>query len=275
MNKGNLNKLVTNYPVDLTEEEIRNLSGTLAPVIPSAVSSFPDSVQYAKKTYVDSTFQNKNDMSAYATTYYVDGKIDSIYYTDIGDLVEALNAKQDKLTFGYDENDAISSINNHTLAGAGGSGQGSSCFPMTGTDGTTSYFANATFSSYTWTTGEGRAGAHVRQTVHGVLYQAYPTTDISASWYNIINATNNRSNCYCIRFTNDMTAASLEDYSAYDKVTVVHSNEYTPDCMLYWVGKTKVFPSGLYCELVKGTNDQNQTDWFFTTSGWINNVDWV
>lgn len=33
MNRGNLNKLVTNYPVDLTEEEISNLSGTLAPVI--------------------------------------------------------------------------------------------------------------------------------------------------------------------------------------------------------------------------------------------------
>mgnify|MGYP003290814916 CR=1 FL=1 len=33
MNKGNLNKLVTNYPVELTEEEIENLSGTLAPVI--------------------------------------------------------------------------------------------------------------------------------------------------------------------------------------------------------------------------------------------------
>ena len=33
MNKGNLNKLVTNYPVELTEEEISNLSGTLAPVI--------------------------------------------------------------------------------------------------------------------------------------------------------------------------------------------------------------------------------------------------
>ena len=33
MNKGNLNKLVTNYPVELTEKEISNLSGTLAPVI--------------------------------------------------------------------------------------------------------------------------------------------------------------------------------------------------------------------------------------------------
>ena len=32
MNKK-LNKLVTNYPVELTEEEIGNLSGTLAPVV--------------------------------------------------------------------------------------------------------------------------------------------------------------------------------------------------------------------------------------------------
>ena len=162
----------------------------------------------------------------------------------------------------------------YVVISANGSGQGSNCFPMTGTDGTTNYTANANFSSFTLTTGQGPTGANVKQTVHGVQYEAYPATDVSASWYNIINATNNRSNCYCIRFTNDMTSASLEDYSAYDKVTVVHSNEYTPDCMLYWDGNTKVFPSGLYYELVKGTNNQNQTDWFFTTSGWINNVDW-
>lgn len=147
-------------------------------------------------------------------------------------------------------------------------------FPITGTNGTTGFTANMDCSSMMLTTGASPAGGYVKQTVRGVQYEAYPATDVSASWYNIINATNNRSNCYCIRFTNDMTAASLEDYSAYDKVTVVHSNEYTPDCMLYWDGNTKVFPSGLYCELVKGTNDQHQTDWFFTTSGWINNVEW-
>ena len=88
--------------------------------IPSAVSSFPDSVQYAKKTYVDSTFQTKSDMSAYATTAYVNGATSAIYYTNILGLVDALNAKQDTLTFGYDETDAISSINSHKLAGAGG-----------------------------------------------------------------------------------------------------------------------------------------------------------
>ena len=151
---------------------------------------------------------------------------------------------------------------------------GGTSFPITGTNGTTGFTANIDCSSMILTTGASPAGGYVKQTVRGVQYEAYPATDVSASWYNIINATNNRSNCYCIRFTNDMTAASLEDYSAYDKVTVVHSNEYTPDCMLYWDGNTKVFPSGLYCELVKGTNDQNQTDWFFTTSGWINNVEW-
>lgn len=151
---------------------------------------------------------------------------------------------------------------------------GGSTFPITGTNGTTGFTANMDCSSMMLTTGASPAGGYVKQTTRGVQYEAYPATDVSASWYNIITATNNRSNCYCIRFTNDMTAASLEDYSAYDKVTVVHSNEYTPDCMLYWDGNTKVFPSGLYCELVKGTNDQNQTDWFFTTSGWINNLEW-
>lgn len=151
---------------------------------------------------------------------------------------------------------------------------GGTTLPITGTNGTTGFTANMDCSSMMLTTGASPAGGYVKQTTRGVQYEAYPATDVSASWYNIINATNNRSNCYCIRFTNEMTAASLEDYSAYDKVTVVHSNEYTPNCMLYWDGNTKVFPSGLYCELVKGTNDQNQTDWFFTTSGWINNLEW-
>ena len=163
----------------------------------------------------------------------------------------------------------IMSENNIMLSQGGGD-----TFPITGTDGTTNYTANCDCSSFYFTTAQGPAGANTTVDVKGIRYQAYPSVDVSASWYNIINTTNNRSNCYCIRFTNDMTAASLEDYSAYDKVTVVHSNEYTPDCMLYWDGNTKVFPSGLYCELVKGTNDQHQIDWFFTTSGWTNNVWW-
>ena len=154
------------------------------------------------------------------------------------------------------------------------SANGGNSFPMTGTNGTTGLTANMDCSSMTLTTGSGPAGGYVKQTVRGVQYEAYPSTDVSASWYNIINGANNRSNCYCIRFTNDMTAASLEDYSAYDKVTVVHSNQYKPNCVLHWNGYTKTFTSGLYCEMVKGTNDQNHTDWFFTNSGRINNLEW-
>ena len=148
-------------------------------------------------------------------------------------------------------------------------------FPMTGTDGTANYTANANFSAFTLTTGQGAAGCYVNLDAKNVHYESYPSTDVSASWYNIINKANEpSSNCYCIRFTDDMTAADLANYSSYDKVTVVHSNEYAQDCHLYWAGNTKVFPSGLYCELVKGTNDQNQIDWFFTTSGWTNKIWW-
>ena len=154
------------------------------------------------------------------------------------------------------------------------SANGGNPFPITGTNGTTGLTANMDCSSMMLTTGSGPAGGNVKQTVRGIHYEAYPSTDVSASWYNIIYGANNRSNCYCIRFTNDMTAASLEDYSAYDKVTVVHSNQYKTNCELHWNGNTKTFPSGVYCEMVKGTNDQNQTDWFFTNSGRINNLEW-
>ena len=176
------------------------------------------------------------------------------------------------------EGESLSAGPNIDIFSSGGyvviSATGGAAFPMTGTDGTANYTANANFSSFTLTTGQGAAGCYVDMNAKGVHYEAYPSTDVSASWYNIINTTNNSSNCYCIRFKDGFTAADLANYSAYDKVTVVHSNEYTQDCNLYWDGNTKVFPSGLYCELVKGTNDQNQIDWFFTNSGWINNLWW-
>lgn len=147
-------------------------------------------------------------------------------------------------------------------------------FPITGTNGTTAYTHGADCSSFYLSNTVDRAGSVVTFSNNALNFAAYPSTDVSASWYNIINGANHISNCYCIRFTNDMTAASLEDYSAYDKVTVVHSNQYKPNCVLHWNGYTKTLPSGLYCEMVKGNNDQNQTDWFFTNSGRINNLEW-
>lgn len=131
---SNFNKLITNKPVSLTEQEVANLSETLSAVrtaggggggqtktyigdgtnisinqdtgvvrltpvaeaslyrdIPSAISSFPDANQYAKK--VD--YFNKNDIN------------------------EMMLNKQDKLLFGYDDG-AISSIDGHKIAGTGG-----------------------------------------------------------------------------------------------------------------------------------------------------------
>ena len=173
-----------------------------------------------------------------------------------------INFVEQKNSLGYTSSVAI----NVTAAG--------NTFPITGTNETTSYTHGADCSSFYLSNTVGRAGSVVTFFNDALNFAAYPSTDVSATWYNIINGANNRSNCYCIRFTNDLTSVSLENYSAYDKVTVVHSNQYTPNCELHWNGYTKVFPSGLYCEMVKGTNDQNQTDWFFTNSGMINNLEW-
>lgn len=66
------------------------------------------------------------------------------------------------------------------------SGNGGNAFPMTGTDGTANFTANANFSSFTLTTGQGAAGCYVNMNAKGVHFEAYPATDVSASWYSII-----------------------------------------------------------------------------------------
>jgi hypothetical protein len=163
----------------------------------------------------------------------------------------------------------IMSENNIMLSQGGGD-----TFPITGTDGTTNYTANCDCSSFYFTTAQSPAGANTTMTVKGVHYQAYPATDVSASWYNIINVANNSSNCYCVKLNSTNTAASLEDYSAYDRVTVIHAEDYGPDYLLHWDGKTKVFPSGLYCEMAKVKDDQNEDKWTFLNSGWTFDFWW-
>lgn len=150
----------------------------------------------------------------------------------------------------------------------------SNIFPMTSTDGSHNYTFDARSSALYFTTATGAAGATTTFNVRGVRYDAYPSTDVSASWFDIINAGNMKSNTYCIVFSNAMTSVALENYSAYDKVTVVHSRDYTPVCDLYWKNYTKACPSGFWCELVKGKDEQNNTEWYFTNSGYINNVEW-
>ena len=172
------------------------------------------------------------------------------------DFVEQLNS------LGYTSSVAI----NVTACG--------NTFPITGKNGNTTYTHGADCSSFYLSNSVSRGGSVVSFYNSYLNFEAYPSTDMSASWYDIIKAANTKSNCYCIRFTNSLTSVSLENYSAYDKVTVVHSNQYKPNCKLHWNGYTKTFPSGVYCEMVKGTNDKNQTDWFFTNSGRINNLEW-
>lgn len=81
-------------------------------------------------------------------------------------------------------------------------------------------------------------------------------------------------NCYCVKLNNVTTSVDLANYTAYDKVTVVHSQEGGNDCHLYWDGKTKVIHSASYCELVKVTDGNNNIKWTFTTSGWTNDNWW-
>lgn len=81
-------------------------------------------------------------------------------------------------------------------------------------------------------------------------------------------------NCYCVKLNNVTTSVDLANYTAYDKVTVVHSQEGGNDCHLYWDGKTKVIHSASYCELVKVTDGNNGIKWTFTTSGWTNDNWW-
>ena len=154
------------------------------------------------------------------------------------------------------------------------SSNGGNSFPMTGTDGTANFTANANFSSFTLTTGQGAAGCYVNLDAKNVHYEAYPSTDVSASWYNIINKANETSsNCYCIKFQDNLTAIDLANYSAYDKVTVVNARDYGQDCLLHWDGNTKEIPSGLFIDMIKGTFNSKE-EWYFATSGWLNQNWW-
>ena len=193
MDKGNLNKLVTNYPVELTPEEVENLSQTLSSVrtareddktytgegfvnvnntnnvisltneaneklnqpIPTKVSDLTDSASYQTVSGMDeyltktSASENLAPLSitddieslknASSDWNKVSAKLDTTAFSTVsgnyafkndlndyynktetsskGELDIAFESKQDKLIFGYDENNAISSINNTTLAG--------------------------------------------------------------------------------------------------------------------------------------------------------------
>lgn len=109
--------------------------------------------------------------------------------------------------------------------------------------------------------------------ITGQSLSAGPNIDIFASGGYIVISSYG-GNTYCYNFPNGVTSVDLSTFNNYNKVTIVHNNDGMQDYHLYWDGKTKVIPSGLYCEMVKGKDIQNNIKWSFANSGWVNENWW-
>ena len=165
--------------------------------------------------------------------------------------------------------DLFESGNYFVISSNGGAG-----FPITATDGSRNYQMDINSSAMYITTATGAAGATTKLTTPGIQYEAYPATDISASWRNVINAANNRSNCYCVTLNSNNTAVDLEDLSAYDRITVLHAQEYVDDdYYIRWNNNTKTVHSGEYIEMAKVNYNGNPV-WTFITTGWYDDALW-
>ena len=82
MYNGNLNKLVTNYPVELSEEEISNLSKTLAPVIAAC--------DVSGKVYTGTDFVNiNNTTNEIGLTEEAKTKLNQPIPTKVSDLTDS------------------------------------------------------------------------------------------------------------------------------------------------------------------------------------------
>lgn len=109
--------------------------------------------------------------------------------------------------------------------------------------------------------------------ISGESLSAGPGINIFGSGgYVVISA--NVSNCYCLLLNPSNTSVNLENYSAYDKLTILHAKEYGSTYQIHWDGKTKEIPSGLYIEMGKVKDMNNLDKWTFLNSGWANNGWW-
>ena len=133
--------------------------------------------------------ENKLDASAYdlsnyytknETTYLLGNYVTTPTFNDSINILQ--NSKQDNLTFGYD-NTVISSINNSAIGGG-------VSFPMSQTEQGMTYSVDVQPSAIFITTAAGIAGGTTKFTTKGVQVQAYPATNVSASWYNLIKGAN-------------------------------------------------------------------------------------
>jgi hypothetical protein len=70
------------------------------------------------------------------------------------------------------------------------------------------------------------------------------------------------------------TAVDLEDLSAYDRITVLHAQEYIDDdYYIRWNNNTKTVHSGEYIEMAK-VNYKGNPVWTFITTGWYDDALW-
>ena len=229
---------------------------------------------YVKTSSLNNTLQNyynKSQTNELLSGYVKTSSMQN-YYTKT-ETDSLLNEKQDSLTFGYDSDSAISSINGSALKVGS---EGGKTFPILGDDGNNTYLADMNCSSFILTAGRYPQGASLKQTARTIQYQSYPNVNVSASWYTILTAVNNKSNTYCVNFTDAKTAIDLEDYSSFDKLTIVHGYQPTATCHLYWKNKSKMLnvPSGFCLEMVKSIDLTGGLDWFFSSSGFIKNYNW-
>lgn len=229
---------------------------------------------YVKTSSLNNTlknYYNKSQTNELLSGYVKTSSMNN-YYTKT-ETNSLLDEKQDTLTFGYDSGSAISSINGSALKVGS---VGGNTFPILGDDGTNTYLADMNCSSFLLTAGRYPQGASLKQTARTIQYQSYPNVNVSASWYKVLTAVNNKSNTYCVNFTDAKTAIDLEDYSAFDKLTIVHGYQPTATCHLYWKNKSKMLnvPSGFCLEMVKSSDLTGGLDWFFSSSGFIKNYNW-
>lgn len=95
-----------------THNEVSGVSASLREIINNVSGDIPDMSQYVTQQYFTentSAFLTSADMSSYATNEYVDNYV----YQNTSGL-------QEKLVFGYDEDDKINSINGSAIGGTGG-----------------------------------------------------------------------------------------------------------------------------------------------------------
>lgn len=144
-------------------------------------------------------------------------------------------------------------------------------FPMTGTDGTANYTANANFSAFSLTTGQGPAGCYVNLDAKNVRYEAYPSTDVSASWYNILKKANEgQITVSSYNFVNEPSAEfHYEDISALNHIRFIAPNygayEYY-SAMFYegdtYLGRLEIGSGCCKCAVKTYDFDSNKWKWY-------------